>query len=58
MTKVNKSKFGEVDLKQHLKEWNCTDLKSTAMLLNLMEKMGYEVNHWKVKFRTDVDKNK
>ncbi|WP_167577816.1 hypothetical protein [Ammoniphilus sp. YIM 78166] len=56
MTKINKSKFDEVDLKQHLKEWNCTDLKSTAMLLNLMEKMGFEVNNWKVKVPAVVEK--
>jgi len=56
MTKTNKS--DEVDLKEHLKEWSCTDLKSTAMLLNLMEKMGYEVNHWKVKLQAATSRKK
>lgn len=38
----------EVNLKEHLKQWDCLDLRSTAMILDLMEKLGHEVNYWKV----------
>jgi len=38
----------EVDIKEHLKQWDCLDLRSTAMILDLMDKLGHEVNYWKV----------
>ncbi|WP_164985215.1 hypothetical protein [Ammoniphilus sp. CFH 90114] len=48
MTRGSTRNDREFDIKEHLKQWDCLDLKSTAMILDLMEKLGHEVNNWKV----------